>query len=669
RVYEHASTCKKLAKSHPEQFAKVIKTQSNTSLGATVTSTENTEISESQGSASSKPSKKKQKLDVPDITSWARAGGKQKKAAEKAKLQTTVDHLIVRLICSRGLVPELINSWEWKEMMRTLNPNYNPTPSDKFVDSYIPKEACFVRQEQFKLLQQSENISISFDGNNTRCDSIYFVHATTPERESYFIGGHIGTVDRHTTQWVTERVKEIGQDRIANVVSDSTSVTKGSRKEITDDIQTILNFSDCCLHLQLTLKDIIRLPTFKNVGIIHSAQVVMLTHLYYMLSHLKHILSYFGHATRTRALLRTNALDEVKVYALQKLGNTRFGTHYSGTKSVYQCLPNIRELVVSKEIKFKNKSAQSLFASRSLDYAVFELDLGRFVAITEPLARSTWALESSHANAADVYVFWLACAAQYRELFAKGEDQTGISMELANEVIDIFNDHFDEFFMANEVYFTAFALDPRTCCILHNHVLDQAYSPSGYPLSDMLLIPETANPSITVPRPGADLSIPHPRSYDRVREYLKTILRPMTEKAEENPAAYIPDVLRRRDEADTVEAFRGQLKAFWMGYYPFNEPVKNGNTLSWWKDLLNHPQADVLAMLAVKIFSALANSMPDERTGSKFTRMNSALRGNQRAQTVIDMVQIGQWYDRFTKVAHCFPIAYVFLLDHSFSAR
>ena len=38
--------------------------------------------------------------------------------------------------------------------------------------------------------------------------------------------------------------------------------------------------------------------------------------------------------------------------------------------------------------------------------------------------------------------------------------------------------------------------------------------------------------------------------------------------------------------------------------------------------------------------------MPDERTNSRITWFNSALRGNQNAQTLVDMIQIGQWYDK-----------------------
>jgi len=38
--------------------------------------------------------------------------------------------------------------------------------------------------------------------------------------------------------------------------------------------------------------------------------------------------------------------------------------------------------------------------------------------------------------------------------------------------------------------------------------------------------------------------------------------------------------------------------------------------------------------------------MPDEWTNSRITWFNSALRGNQNAQTLVDMIQIGQWYDK-----------------------
>ncbi|KAI5823300.1 hypothetical protein K523DRAFT_421554 [Schizophyllum commune Tattone D] len=42
----------------------------------------------------------------------------------------------------------------------------------------------------------------------------------------------------------------------------------------------------------------------------------------------------------------------------------------------------------------------------------------------------------------------------------------------------------------------------------------------------------------------------------------------------------------------------------------------------------------------------LVNSMPDERTNSTITWLNSPYRGNQKASTIIDMVLVNQWYSR-----------------------
>ena len=50
--------------------------------------------------------------------------------------------------------------------------------------------------------------------------------------------------------------------------------------------------------------------------------------------------------------------------------------------------------------------------------------------------------------------------------------------------------------------------------------------------------------------------------------------------------------------------------------------------------------------LAIKIYAILVNSMPDERTGSTLTWFNSPLRANQDVQTLVDMIQIGQWYGK-----------------------
>jgi len=84
-----------------------------------------------------------------------------------------------------------------------------------------------------------------------------------------------------------------------------------------------------------------------------------------------------------------------------------------------------------------------------------------YLSIVAPLIRSLWSLEAAHANASDVFVFWLAAAATLDDLFSKGEATTGIPRALANEITEIYNRRYAEFFQ-NDLYFVAFLLDPRS---------------------------------------------------------------------------------------------------------------------------------------------------------------------------------------------------------------
>ena len=56
-----------------------------------------------------------------------RTEGSKSKANSNKKFQHEVDHIIMRLICVRGLVPNLVDSPEWKELMQKLNGIYKPS--------------------------------------------------------------------------------------------------------------------------------------------------------------------------------------------------------------------------------------------------------------------------------------------------------------------------------------------------------------------------------------------------------------------------------------------------------------------------------------------------------------------------------------------------------------
>ncbi|KAL7280348.1 hypothetical protein ACG7TL_005266 [Trametes sanguinea] len=606
RVFRHAATCEHLRDSHPEIFYAIVNTQKNGSLGARISPAVgglgDSSSATNAATATKGPMQKKLKVGG-TLDAFVGKGVKERKKAERAALQEKVDHTIMRLICVRGLVPSIVDSNEWKELMQILNPDYKPSSCEKFTKEFIPKEAAFVRGQELQEVQRHENITVTFDGNNTRRDSIYFVHATTPERKHYFIGGYVGTTERHTVAWVKSKVLQsintIGISRTAAVCSDSTIVTLNTRSEISMDIPTILDLRDCCHHLHNIISDITKLPAFKEP-----------------IADMKQIVAHFSKSTFGRAKLQQEVDGEPRLHALQKVGKTRFGSHWTAAQSLLPALPRIRELVQNKEIKFKHRRIQSLFTGRfNQEYTKLELALVQYTAVIEPLIRSLWALESSSANAADVFLFFTACAASLRDLLATGPDVTGISDEVARSVINIFNDRYDEFFFHNDVYFAAFALDP----------------------------PE---PSITVPRQGTNMTLPHPRAYDRMKEFVREALKAMYKRHDDHPEEHLDRILVELGRNRASIELKQQLESYWLGLYPFDAPIGTRSTLAYWTDLKSHPNARILAIVCIKIFSILVNSMPDERTGSKFTWFNSALRGSQHAQTLVDMVQIGQFYYR-----------------------
>jgi len=146
-----------------------------------------------------------------------RAEGAKVKAQSRQKFQEEVDHIIMWLICVRGLVPNIIDSPEWKELMQKLNGIYKPTSGDVFRDQHIPKEAAFVRNRQIEVLKKEENLTLTFDGTTIRKqESFYTAHATTPARDTYFLDGHQGTGEHHNTEWVVDKLLKVNQSLACN---------------------------------------------------------------------------------------------------------------------------------------------------------------------------------------------------------------------------------------------------------------------------------------------------------------------------------------------------------------------------------------------------------------------------------------------------------------------
>jgi hypothetical protein len=74
------------------------------------------------------------------------------------------------------------------------------------------------------------------------------------------------------------------------------------------------------------------------------------------MTHLRAILKYFSKSSfGTFKLREARSLgdDDSPVNALQKIGKTRFGTHWLAAVAIDPCLPVIRDLVIAKLLNSK----------------------------------------------------------------------------------------------------------------------------------------------------------------------------------------------------------------------------------------------------------------------------------------------------------------------------
>lgn len=135
-MYSHAASCEHLQHSksieHRTLWEWACLAQKRSSLGAKITEHNDTASESGRGLLSQELpiSRTTPNLKQPSVIHAARDARRKiltKKQSEmKADLQCRIDHCIMRLICMCSLVPNAIDSSEWKELLTTLNPDIHP---------------------------------------------------------------------------------------------------------------------------------------------------------------------------------------------------------------------------------------------------------------------------------------------------------------------------------------------------------------------------------------------------------------------------------------------------------------------------------------------------------------------------------------------------------------
>ncbi|KIJ23610.1 hypothetical protein M422DRAFT_275773 [Sphaerobolus stellatus SS14] len=221
-----------------------------------------------------------------------------KKKKKQENMQIESEFFLVKLVCLHGMVPRLMDSSTWKDYVHFLNQNAPAISSDVMRDCLIPSYSGKIRNKQVKIIQGHCNNTMTFDGGSTRKkQSVYTVHATTPDCQVYCISGEDDTNHSHTGEYLAMMLKaeihRLGVSHFAGLGSDNTGNTKKARCLICATYPTIINFIDSIHHLNLTIKDITSLPKFELV-----------------ISQVKCTLTYFNkswHATSALAAARKQA--------------------------------------------------------------------------------------------------------------------------------------------------------------------------------------------------------------------------------------------------------------------------------------------------------------------------------------------------------------------------
>jgi hypothetical protein len=160
RILKHAMTCKALQVHDVQLWEEAVKTSGQGSLGANLD--EAVVVEESLEQLQLKQQKVQSSLNIENLQET----GKKVKEEQWKLFQSKVDHIIMHLICVWGLIPNLIDSPEWKELMGVLNSIYHPMSADIFADKHIPHEAVYIHKQQIDNLHSINNLKLTIQPRN-----------------------------------------------------------------------------------------------------------------------------------------------------------------------------------------------------------------------------------------------------------------------------------------------------------------------------------------------------------------------------------------------------------------------------------------------------------------------------------------------------------------------
>ncbi|KAI0764434.1 ribonuclease H-like domain-containing protein [Irpex lacteus] len=546
-------------------------------------------------------------------------------SAGRRKLKERIDDGVLRFWVAAGLPPSLFDYPEWKELCALFNPSYAPLTRAAYTEHLLPTAQAYVQTAQLDYLKNQRYLTLCFDGGTTRRqDGFYDFSIVTPDGEEFCIKMADGRGVSHTGPWIKghavwQVMQMVGYSRLGGVAADNTGNTRWARGGIVREVKIVFNCQDPEHHIDNTHKDISAIDFFSA-----------------FITTLRKLITHFSHAAHDTVQLDNLRKEKGIGRGLVRIGNTRFATVTWAAISVQRCFECIGELVDGDQLQIDlGESLTPYFRRSSKRSREFRLMLDRYIAVTEPLAKSIECIEGASTNACDVYVFWIASIASIRD--ALQNEDLDFPAEVCEEICYIVNSRWREFFEKNDLYLTAFYLNPQ------------------YRQSDILRNPnQLAPPKIIIKGNDGNSSsdrvpagIKYPQTYLKVAEFLsKTAVNEILYG--DNPAFTVWASKPKDFQLELVN----QFKSLTLGLFPWNTPVgPNESMLSYYRRFRGVPGADLIAELGVKIYSVRPHSMANERVASTVTWLNSARRARMHVSAIFAQVQVRQWFANERKVS------------------
>ncbi|QRV81467.1 hypothetical protein RhiJN_09482 [Ceratobasidium sp. AG-Ba] len=519
-----------------------------------------------------------------------------------------------------SLTTQLVSTLLLSALFHAINPrlsNYAPPSSTTLRDSLIPAEAHQSVLSARRFLQTQQNLSISFDGLTQGSQPVYTVHVSTSDRKSFLLRGDV-YYGSHNSEYMTkllvEVAREIGVERIKCVTSDDTNATKKARKDFVAMYPTIINLADPCHKLNLVIQDICSDKMFFDT-----------------IRLLKILIKHFSHSTFATSRLKEACKALGILTGLKSIGKTRFATINISAGSVIACMPGLYRMNNAGELEAAPEDVRRITKELTRPAMLFLFGLKKMVSILEPFARPLLWLESSNATIADNHLMWMAGLAMADDVL--NAQESSFEDEEKTRLLKIINNRFNQTINTppDDVYILASFGDPRMRGM-------RIYRNSN-PLAPSIVLPASRGPLRAAnTSPSSYIS---DTTWMRIRKSALGLLKnelTLAESSPTHPLSKYVDTQQAKNELDT------RLVQYACSTYPFDQALGQQTVLEYWSDHLSRPDTKVLGFIFTKLFSAMPNSMNDERTGSRMTFLYSKLRSRTDINTMVEQIQVKQWH-------------------------